>query len=86
MAAEGRDHVVAKQLGPAQHRTECPNRTFIHRRLGRHNLQSVRRKDMKSGDRVEEIENSLTQKARYLDKLVDEQAKGRKMEKILRVE
>ncbi len=37
------------------------------------------------GYRVEEIENSLTQKVRYLDKLVDELAKGRKMEKILRV-
>ena len=36
------------------------------------------------GYRVEEIENALTQKARYLDKLVDELAKGRKMEKILR--
>ena len=36
------------------------------------------------GYRVEEIENSLTQKARYMDKLVDELAKGRKMEKILR--
>ena len=36
------------------------------------------------GVRVEEIENPLTQKARYLDKLVDELAKGRKMEKILR--
>ncbi len=38
------------------------------------------------GYRVEEIENPLTQQARYLDKLVDELAKGRKMEKILRVE
>lgn len=36
------------------------------------------------GYRVEEIENPLTQQARYLDKLVDELAKGRKMEKILR--
>jgi hypothetical protein len=36
------------------------------------------------GYRVEEIENPLTQKARYLDKLVDELAKGRAMEKILR--
>jgi hypothetical protein len=36
------------------------------------------------GYRVEEIENKLTQQARYLDKLVDELAKGRKMEKILR--
>ncbi len=37
------------------------------------------------GYRVELIENKLTQKVRYLDKLVDELAKGRKMEKILRV-
>jgi len=37
------------------------------------------------GYKVEEIENELTQKVRYLDKLVDELAKGRKMEKILRV-
>lgn len=36
------------------------------------------------GYRVEEIENPLTQRVRYLDKLVDELAKGRKMEKILR--
>ena len=36
------------------------------------------------GYRIEEIENALTQKVRYLDKLVDELAKGRKMEKILR--
>lgn len=36
------------------------------------------------GYRVEEIEDTLTQRARYLDKLVDELAKGRKMEKILR--
>jgi hypothetical protein len=38
------------------------------------------------GYRVEEIENPLTQKVRYLDKLVDELAKGRTMEKILRAE
>ena len=36
------------------------------------------------GYRVEEIEDKLMQKVRYLDKLVDELAKGRKMEKILR--
>ncbi len=38
------------------------------------------------GYRVEELENPLIQKVRYLDKLVDELAKGRKMEKILRVD
>jgi len=36
------------------------------------------------GYRIEDIENPLTQKVRFLDKLVDELAKGRKMEKILR--
>jgi len=36
------------------------------------------------GYRIESIDNPLTQKVRYLDKLVDELAKGRKMEKILR--
>lgn len=36
------------------------------------------------GYRVEEISNPLTQKVRYLDKLVDELAKGRPLEKILR--
>jgi len=36
------------------------------------------------GYRVEEIEDELMQKIRYMDKLVDELAKGKKMEKILR--
>lgn len=36
------------------------------------------------GYRVEEIENQLTQQVRYLDKLVDELAKGRTMRKIMR--
>ena len=36
------------------------------------------------GYRIEEIDNPLTRQARYLDKLVDELAKGRKMENILR--
>jgi hypothetical protein len=36
------------------------------------------------GYRIENIENPLTQKVRYLDKLVDELAKGKKMEKVLR--
>ncbi len=37
------------------------------------------------GYRIEEIENLLTKQVRYLDKLVDELAKGKKLEKILRV-
>ena len=38
------------------------------------------------GYRVEEIKNPLTRQVRYLDKLVDELAKGRKLEKIFRAE
>ena len=41
-------------------------------------------KGMICGSRVEEIDNALTQKVRYLDKLVDELAKGKSMDKILR--
>jgi len=36
------------------------------------------------GYRIEEIDNTITRQVRYLDKLVDELAKGRKMEQILR--
>jgi hypothetical protein len=36
------------------------------------------------GYRIEEIQTTLTREVRYLDKLVDELAKGRAMEKILR--
>jgi len=38
------------------------------------------------GYRIEEIETPLTKKVRYLDKLIDELAKGKQMEKILRQE
>ncbi|MCW7469572.1 DUF2200 domain-containing protein [Leptospira kanakyensis] len=41
-------------------------------------------KGMICGYRIEDIENPLTKKVRYLDKLVDELAKGKTMEKILR--
>ena len=46
------------------------------------NAQSI--KGVICGYRVEELLNPLTRQTRYLDKLVDELAKGRKMEKILR--
>lgn len=36
------------------------------------------------GYRIEDLQNPLTKKVRYLDKIIDELAKGRKMEKILR--
>lgn len=38
------------------------------------------------GYRIEEIDNELTRNVRYMDKLIEEIARGRKMEKILRVE
>ncbi len=45
---------------------------------------SSRIKGVICGIRVEEIEDPLMQKIRYLDKLIDELAKGKAMEKILR--
>ena len=48
------------------------------------NLDASLIKGVICGYRIEDIETPLTQKCRYLDKLVDELAKGRKMEKILR--
>ncbi|MFZ2101167.1 MAG: DUF2200 domain-containing protein [Oricola sp.] len=45
---------------------------------------SVLIKGLICGVRVEEIEDPVIQKVRYLDKLIDELAKGRTMEKILR--
>jgi hypothetical protein len=48
------------------------------------NPNSVLIKGVVCGVRVEEIEDPLMQKIRYLDKLIDELAKGKAMEKILR--
>ena len=48
------------------------------------NPDASRIKGVICGYRIEDIETPLTKKCRYLDKLVDELAKGRKMEKILR--
>lgn len=49
------------------------------------NLNAHLIKGVICGYRIEEIETPLTKQVRYLDKMVDELAKGRKMEKILRV-
>lgn len=56
--------------------------TFFHRAKLNPNAHLIT--GVICGYRIEEIENPLTRKARYLDKLIDELAKGRKMEKILR--
>ena len=58
-------------------------RTFFERANLNPNAHLI--KGVICGYRVEEITNKLTQQTRYLDKLIDELAKGRKMEKILRV-
>ncbi len=57
-------------------------KTFFESATLNPNAQLI--KGVVCGYRVEEIENKLTQQARYLDKLIDELARGRKMEKILR--
>lgn len=56
--------------------------TFFQRATLNPNAQLI--KGVICGYRIEEIQNPITQQVRYLDKLVDELAKGRKMEKILR--
>ena len=56
--------------------------TFFKRAKLNHNAQLI--KGVICGYRIEEIENPLTKQTRYLDKLVDELAKGKKMEKVLR--
>ena len=56
--------------------------TFFNRAKLHPNASMI--KGVICGYRIEEIENPLTQQVRYLDKLIDELAKGRKMEKILR--
>lgn len=49
-----------------------------------HNRQLI--KGVVCGVRIEEIEDPLMKEVRYLDKLIDELARGKKMEKILREE
>ena len=49
------------------------------------NPNAVLIKGMICGYRIEDIDNSLTKQVRYLDKLVDELAKGKRMEKICRI-
>jgi hypothetical protein len=56
--------------------------TFFQRAKLNPNAQLI--KGVICGYRIEEIDNPLTKKVRYLDKLIDELAKGKKMEKILR--
>ncbi|GGG50616.1 DUF2200 domain-containing protein [Bizionia arctica] len=57
-------------------------KTFFEKATLHPNAQLI--KGVICGYRIEEIENPLTQQTRYLDKLVDELAKGKKMSKILR--
>ena len=62
--------------------TEVTFKTFFER--AKLNENAILIKGVICGYRVEEIEYPLTRNVRYLDKLVDELAKGKAMEKILR--
>jgi hypothetical protein len=57
-------------------------KTFFERATLNPNASLI--KGVICGYRIEDIETPLTKQARYLDKLIDELARGRKMEKILR--
>ncbi|AUC82026.1 DUF2200 domain-containing protein [Lacinutrix sp. Bg11-31] len=58
-------------------------KTFFERATLNPNAELI--KGVICGYRIEDIETPLTKQARYLDKLIEELARGRKMEKILRV-
>jgi hypothetical protein len=68
-----------------QHQIEQENdlETFFDQAPAFHPNSSLI-KGVVCGVRVEDVEDPLMQKIRYLDKLIDELAKGKKMEKILR--
>jgi hypothetical protein len=57
-------------------------KTFFQRAKINPNAHLI--KGMICGYRVEQIQNPVTKQIRYLDKLVDELAKGKKMEKVIR--
>ena len=57
-------------------------KTFFERATLNPNVELI--KGVICGYRIEDIETPLTKQCRYLDKIIDELAKGRKMEKILR--
>lgn len=70
------------QLESQLHR-QCDFETFFAEAPAVHpNVSLI--KGLVCGVRVEEVEDPLMQKIRYLDKLIDELAKGKAMEKILR--
>jgi hypothetical protein len=56
--------------------------TFFERAILNPNAEKIT--GLICGYRIEEIQNPLTKKVRYLDKIIDELAKGKKIEKILR--
>lgn len=79
------DEIITWLTGylPGQWDCECTYRVFFDRAPSL-NPNAVLIKGTICGIRVEEIDDPLMQKIRWLDKLVDELAKGKPMEKILR--
>ena len=59
---------------------ETTYKTFFEKATLHPNAEMI--KGVICGYRIEEITNDLTRQCRYLDKLIDEQARGRKLEKI----
>ena len=74
--------VLSIFVNPTQFNDKTDFETFFAK--ARLNANASEIKGLICGYRVEEIEDPLLQQVRYLDKLVDELAKGKKMEKILR--
>lgn len=72
------------KAGLAKHLEKRTNFRDLFEKAPQWNPHTSLIKGVVCGVRVEDIEDPLMQKIRYLDKLIDELAKGKKMEKILR--
>ena len=72
-----------KEMLQLQIDSQCDFETFFDE-APRFNPDASKITGLICGYRVEEIEDMIVRKVRYLDKLIDELAKGRTMEKILR--
>jgi len=72
------------QQGLSKQIDQCNDLATFFAHAPAFNPSSTLIKGVVCGVRVEEVEDPLMQKIRYLDKLIDELAKGRAMEKILR--
>lgn len=79
--------VRCRTHGPSPLTIRATSAEFItfHRRIESRPRRTTQHKGVVCDVRVEDIEDPLMQKIRYLDNLVDELARGKKMQNILRV-